>query len=143
MDEFSKILTDRWKEIIESINVNGHSRKVESVNICRMNKYYNRYPEIEFCYKVTFDFEDGISSGDTHPRYNVDRRGWDRELDETFAKMFKDSNNILLDPWANEIRFENSKVDYMANQGHRLIVQFYPLGFLSEFRQEKLKELGI
>lgn len=40
MDGFSKILTDNWKEIIESINIDGYSRKVESVNIFRMNNYY-------------------------------------------------------------------------------------------------------
>jgi hypothetical protein len=31
----------------------------------------------------------------------------------------------------------------MTNQGYRFIVQFYPKGFLSEVREEKLKELGI
>ena len=37
MDEFSKILVDKWKTIIESIVVNGHSRKVESVDFFRMD----------------------------------------------------------------------------------------------------------
>ena len=31
----------------------------------------------------------------------------------------------------------------MTNQGYRFIIQFYPSGFISEFREEKLKELGI
>jgi hypothetical protein len=31
----------------------------------------------------------------------------------------------------------------MTNQGYRFIIQFYPVGFLSEFREEKLNELGI
>ena len=38
MDEFSKILTDKWKDIIESISVDGESRKIESVNCFRMDK---------------------------------------------------------------------------------------------------------
>jgi hypothetical protein len=46
-------------------------------------------------------------------------------------------------PDSDEIKFENSKVDYMTNQGYRFIIQFYPGGFISEFREEKLKELGI
>ena len=37
MDEFSKILTDKWKDIIESINVGGESRKIKSVNFTRTN----------------------------------------------------------------------------------------------------------
>lgn len=141
MDEFSKILTDKWKKIIESIVVNGHSRKVESVNCFRMNKYYHGYPQIEFCYKVTFNFEDAISSGQTHSDPN--RYEWHKELESIFTKMFNDSNEVLPMPDSDEVKFENSKVEYMVNQGYRFIVQFYPQGFLSEFRQEKLESIGL
>jgi len=141
MDEFSKILTDKWKTIIESIVVNGHSRKIESVDLFRMNKYYHGYLEIEFCYKVTFNFEDGISSGQTHS--NPNRYEWHKELESTFTKIFRDSNEVLPMPDSDEVKFENRKVDYMVNQGYRFIVQFYPVEFLSEFREEKLESLGI
>ena len=142
MDEFSKILTDKWKDIIESISVGGESRKIESVNCFRMNKWYAGYPEIEFCYKVTFNFEDGISNGQTHS--NSNRYEWHKKLEETFTKMFWDpSIEVMPMPDSDEIKFENSKVDYMTNQGYRFIIQFYPQGFVSEFRNEKLKELGI
>jgi hypothetical protein len=141
MDEFSKILTDKWKTIIESIVVNGHSRKIESVDCFRMDKYYHGYPNIEFCYKVNFNFEDGISGGQTHS--NPNRYEWHKKLEEAFTKMFRDSNDDLPTPDSDEVKFENSKVDYMVNQGYRFIVQFYPVEFLSEFRDEKLKKLGI
>ena len=142
MDEFSKILTDKWKDIIESISVDGESRKIESVNCFRMNKWYAGYPEIEFCYKVTFNFEDGISNGQTHS--NANRYEWHKKLEEIFTKMFWDpSIEVMPMPDSDEIKFENSKVDYMTNQGYRFIIQFYPGGFISEFREEKLKELGI
>jgi hypothetical protein len=141
MDEFSKILTDKWKTIIESIVVNGHSRKIESVDYFRMDKYYHGYPQIEFCYKVTFNFEDGISGGQTHS--NPNRYEWHKKLEEIFIKMFHDSNEVLPTPDSDEVKFENSKVDYMTNQGYRFIIQFYPVGFVSDIREEKLKELGI
>ena len=138
MYEFSKILTDKWKDIIESISVDGESRKIESVNCFRMNGY----PEIEFCYKVTFNFEDGISNGQTHS--NANRYEWHKKLEETFTKMFWDpSIEVMPMPDSDEIKFENSKVDYMTNQGYRFIIQFYPGGFISEFRNEKLESLGI
>jgi hypothetical protein len=57
--------------------------------------------------------------------------------------MFSDSNEVLPIPDSDEVKFENSTVDYMTNQGYRFIVQFYPVGFLSEFREKKIKELGI
>jgi hypothetical protein len=142
MDEFSKILTDKWKDIIESISVDGESRKIESVNCFRMNKWYAGYPEIEFCYKATFNFEDGISNGQTHS--NPNRYEWHKKLEETFTKMFWDpSIEVMPMPDSDEIKFENSKVDYMTNQGYRFIIQFYPGGFISEFRNEKLESLGI
>ena len=142
MDEFSKILTDKWKDIIESISVDGESRKIESVNCFRMDKYYTGYPEIEWCYKVTFNFEDGISNGQTHS--NANRYEWHKKLEETFTKMFWDpSIEVMPMPDSDEIKFENSKVDYMTNQGYRFIIQFYPGGFISEFRNEKLESLGI
>ena len=102
MDEFSKILTDKWKTIIESIVVNGYSRKVESVDCFRMDKYYHGYPQIEFCYKVNFNFEDGISSGQTHS--NPNRYEWHKELESTFTKMFRDSNDDLPMPDSDEIK---------------------------------------
>jgi hypothetical protein len=141
MDKFAEQISEKWKTIIESTVVGGYTRKVESVNFFRMDKYYTGYPEIEFCYKVTFNFEDGISGGQTHS--NPNRYEWHKKLEETFTKMFSDSNKVLPTPDSDEVKFENSKVDYMTNQGYRFIVQFYPVGFLSEFREEKLKELGI
>ena len=142
MDEFSKILTDKWKDIIESINVGGESPKIESVNFFRMDKWYAGYPQIEWCYKVTFNFKDGISNGRTHS--NANRYEWHKKLEEIFTKMFWDpAVEVNWCNWFDRLKFENSKVDYITNQGYRFIIQFYPSGFISEFREEKLKELGI
>ena len=132
MDEFVKQITDKWKEMIESIVVGEYSRKVESIDCFRMNKYYDGYPEINFCYKVTFNFEDGILDSNDQTHSYTNRYEWRKELDSIFTKTFCD-----------EINFENNKVDYMTNQSNRFIIQFYPGGFISEFRNEKLKELGL
>ena len=42
-----------------------------------------------------------------------------------------------------ETKFDNDRVDYFTNQGHRIIIQFYPQGFIDELRNDKLNELGI
>jgi hypothetical protein len=150
MDEFVKQITDKWKEMIESTTVSGYSRKVESVNYFRMDKYYTGYPEIEFCYKVTFNFEDGISdsiySNVTNPYIDNSKNKWHKRIEDRFTNMFwNPSDEVMPRAGSNsgETKFENSKVDYMTNQGCRFIIQFYPQGFVSEFREEKLKELGI
>jgi hypothetical protein len=159
MDELAKIITDKWKTIIESTVVNGYSRKVESVDLFRMNKYYAGYPEIEFCYKVTFNFEDGISnsiySNTTNPYIDNDKEKWHKRLEDRFINMFWDpSDEVMPRAGSNsgvgpyyyfwwELKLENSRVDYMTNQGYRFIIQFYPQGFVSELRNEKLEILGI
>lgn len=145
MDGFSKILTDKWKEIIESINVSGYSRKVESVDLFRMSAWYTGYPEIEFCYKVNFNFEDGISYSSTTNTYIDNLKDkWHKELENKFTNMFWDSaNEVMPRPGSNsgETKFENSRVDYMTNQGYRFIAQFYPQGFLSDIREEKINNI--
>ena len=151
MDGFSKILTDKWKEIIESINVGGYSRKVQSVDLFKMSKYYTGYPEIEFCYKVSFNFQDGISnvtiySNTTNPYIDVTKEKWHKELENKFTNMFwNPTDEVMPRPGSNsgETKFENSRVDYMTNQGYRFIIQFYPQGFVSELRNQKLETLGL
>ena len=150
MDEFIKQITDKWKEMIESTVVSGYSRKVESVNCFKMDKYYTGYPEIEWCYKVTFNFEDGISnsvySNTTNPYADNNKDKWHKRIEDRFINMFwNPSDEVMPHPGSNsgETKFENSKVDYMTNQGSRLIIQFYPKGFVSDFRNEKLESLGI
>jgi len=147
MEEIVKQITDKWKEIIESTIVDGYSRKVQSIDFFRMNKYYTGYPEIEFCYKVTFNFPDVISdsiySNTTNPYTDVTKEKWHKRLEDRFTNMFWITSEVMPRAGSNsgETKFENSKVDYMTNQGYRFIIQFYPKGFIPELREEKLTDL--
>lgn len=150
MEDLVKHLVTRWERVINSIKVDGYSRQVESVNYFKMNKYYTGYPQIQFCYKVTFNFEDSISqsiySNTTNPYIDVVKEKWHKELEDRFTKMFwNPADEVMPTPGSNsgETKFENSKVDYMTNQGYRFIIQFYPEGFLSMLREEKLEAIGI
>ena len=150
MEQVAKQLTDKWKEIIESISVRGYTRRIESVNFFKMDAWYSGFPDIEFCYKVTFNFEDVISnsiySNTTNPYIDITKDKWHKELEDKFTKMFwNPSDEVMPRAGSNsgETKFENSKVDYMTNQGYRFIIQFYPGGFIPELRDEKLSELGI
>jgi hypothetical protein len=133
MEVLVKQITDKWKDIMESINVGGQTRKVESVNFFRMSSFYAGYPEIEFCYKATFNFEDGISnsiySNVTNPYIDNAKEKWHKELEDRFTNMFwNPTDEVMPRAGSNsgETKFENSKVDYMTNQGYRFIIQFYP-----------------
>lgn len=154
MEQVAKQLTDKWKEIIESISVRGYTRRIESVNFFKMDAWYTGYPDIEFCYKVNFNFEDNtigsnhqsIYSNTTNPYIDDSKEKWNKELEDRFTKMFwNPSDEVIPRAGSNsgETKFENNRVDYMTNQGYRFIIQFYPLGFLTELREEKLVELGI
>ena len=153
MEQVAKQLTDKWKEIIESISVRGYTRRIGSVSFFKMDKYYPGYPDA-ICYKVNFNFEDNtigsnhqsIYSNTTSPYIDDSKTKWNKELEDIFTKIFWDpKENVIPKPGytSGETKFENSKVDYMTNQGYRFIIQFYPVGFLTELREEKLVELGI
>lgn len=126
MQDIAQQLVDKWTKIIESYNI-----KIESTNLFRMNKYYEGYPDIEYCYKVNFNF-DGALKG-----YTINERTW-IELKNNFIEMFGDTkpNDNL-----SEIKFLNEKVEYMTNHGYRLIIQFYPAGFVVDLREDKLNKL--
>jgi hypothetical protein len=156
MEQIAKQLTDKWKEIIESISVRGYTRRIESVNFFKMKNFpqimYTGRPE--FCYKVNFNFEDNtigsnhqsIYSNTTNPYIDDSKEKWNKELEDIFTNMFwNPSDEVMPRAGSNsgETTFANNKVDYMTNQGYRFIIQFYPLGFLPELREEKLIELGI
>lgn len=133
MEEFSKKLVDQWKDIIESIDIEGYKRKVDSINLYRMDNWYTGYPDIIFCYKVNFNFSlndyQDVDRSNKKSKSDIRVEMWHQELDSIFEKLFQDG--------------PNSKIDYKQNQGYRFIVQFYPAGFLIEQRQSQLDRLGL
>ena len=83
-----------------------------------MNKYYTGEGKIEYCYKVNFNFKDGLSSG----KDNYDFSSWAIELSRYFTSKFgrgKTGYN------QGEIEFKNELCDYMTYQGSRFIIQFH------------------
>lgn len=147
MYDIAETIVNKWKTIIESIEVDGYRNKIESVEFFRMDKHYEGYPAIEYCYKVVYDF--GLEDNITTHRNRELKKTWLTELSKTFLNIFSDDNfiklnkeelNLKIKNW-DEVTFNNDKVEYMTNQGYRFIVQFYPLGYLTEIRNEKLNEL--
>lgn len=141
MDDIVELIVDKWKKIIESYSI-----EVESVSCFRMNKYYKGYPEIEYCYKVSFDF--GLS--DINEKENFcEKNKKDRLMKELELNFIDRFQPVLVDTKTihdfnyGETKFHNNKVDYFTNQVHRIIIQFYPQGFITELREDKLNQLGI
>lgn len=151
MEDIVQKIVNEWRDIIESIQVDNWSRKVESINYFRMENTNDN------CYKVNFNFP--LNYGELFHSSSLKRTSdcvfseiqlrmekWNLHLEKTFIKIFSEGvndynkdNSVLI----NAINFNNDKVDYMINQGYRFIVQFYPMGFIKQLRQDKLKEIGI
>jgi hypothetical protein len=51
----------KWRDLIESIIIDGFSRNIVQIDLTKVDKYYTGYPEIKFCYQVTFNFIEGLS----------------------------------------------------------------------------------
>lgn len=124
-----------WKKEIESINVDGFSRVIESVNFFPMQSRH--YPH-SLAWKANFNFKDGISDG---VNTIVVPAMWEVELNKLFISKFGDKYKRGIN--SGEIQFHNNLCDYMTYQGHRFIIQFYPDQFISVIREKKLNEIGI
>ncbi len=131
-DKFDKIV-NLWKKEIESINIDGFSRTVESVNFFPMQ---SRYHPHSLAWKANFNFKDGISDG---VNTIVVPSMWEIELNKLFISKFgdkwKEGTNY------GEFQFHNNLCDYMTYQKHRFIIQFYPDQFLSLLRNESIEKI--
>lgn len=130
-------LIREWKSIIESLEVDGYHRVVESTDLFLMST------EPRSCYKVNFNFP---LQSEEYFREDDRFRLWNWELTKIFTQVCKDGtsfNNGSIKPGSStsEFTFRNSKVDYFQNQGYRFIIQFYPEGFLPEIREKKLNQI--
>ena len=134
MDNQVQQIVDKWKSIIESIETKGFSRKIDFTNFFRMNKFYTGYPDIEFCYKVDFRFDDCLEPGSKNCPTE-----WGTKLKNTFKEMYNES--IVRHGDGGEMYFHNSRIDYITYQGYRFIIQFYPMELISDLRDEKIDKL--
>lgn len=103
-EEIANKLCLKWKETIESISVGSYSRKVESVNSFRMEKYYTGYTQIGFCWKVSFNFGhekpfDGekVFLGHIGWKKIDESSNWHKELEIKFTQMFYDGGELSTD----------------------------------------------
>lgn len=131
-DQFDKIV-NLWKKEIESINIDGFSRTVESVDFFPMQSKY--YPH-SLAWKANFNFKDGISDG---VNTIVVPSMWEIELNKLFISKFGDKWKE--GPNYGEFQFHNNLCDYMTYQKHRFIIQFYPDQFLSLLRNESIEKI--
>lgn len=122
MDVIALGIVNSWVPEIEVV-----CGKIESINHFRMGKYYTGYPGIEYCYKVNFNFKDN-------------RQPNSKVLD-IFIKKYQENTHIISRPsklpvregfnQQNEISFKNDYIDYVTDQGYRLIVQYYPVSIIN------------
>ena len=134
------IIVNKWKEEIESININGYSRTIDNINFFPMQSRY--YPH-SLAWKANFNFKDGIGCSE-FPDIEfsaLSKSEWDCALRNLFISKFGDEWKE--GPNSGEIQFHNNLCDYMTYQGYRFIVQFYPDQFISLIRDKKLNEIGI
>ena len=89
----SNQISQQWKDIIESTNINGYTREVISIGLWSMNKYYTGFPEIEHCYKVTFNFFPTIHQHNFTEKQNE----WRDEIIKIFI-------NILIDDTEEKLK---------------------------------------
>jgi len=140
-----KDIIDSWKEEIESINIRGYARKIESIDFFQMNQYYTGHPQLTYCYKVNFNFQDSIPP--TNPCVEItlesgeikkNKENWHHELQRRFILKF---GTPIETSQYGDIKFQNEICDYMVDQGYRFIIQFYLPGVISKLREDKIEQI--
>lgn len=121
-----KIVQD-WKEEIESINIDGFSKKISNIDINRLI--------FDNDFKITFDFE----RIPKFPSNSIKLKDWSNALRNSFQKFGKESYSQFNDELFI-IHFGGGD-NYILYQGHRFIVQFNMVDFISNRREEVLNNL--
>jgi hypothetical protein len=124
-----KIVQD-WKEEIESINIDGFSKKISSIYTIKLRR--NIFADNDF--KITFNFEQ-IHKFD--PSNSIKLNYWSDALRNSFQKFGKETKSNFNDDLF-VIYFGDNSVFY---QGYRFIIQFNISDFISNKRQETLDKL--
>lgn len=122
----AKIAQD-WKEEIESIRIDGFSKKISNIDI---NKLIS-----DNDFKITFDFE-RIQKFD--PSNSIKLNYWSDALRNSFQKFGKETKSHFNDDLF-VIHFCDNY--YILYQGYRFIIQFNISDFISNKRQETLDKL--
>lgn len=120
-----KIVQD-WKEEIESIHIDGFSKKISSIYTIKLRSDNE--------WKITFNFEQ-IHKFD--PSNSIKLNYWSDALRNSFQKFGKETKSNFNDDLF-VIHFGDNSILY---QGYRFIIQFNITDFISNKRQETLDKL--
>jgi hypothetical protein len=120
-----KIVQD-WKEEIESINIDGFSRKVSNIDINKL---------IDNDWKVTFNFEQ-INKFDLFKM-----SGWSVVLRNSLKNYFQKFGKVTKSDFNEDLFLIYFGDNYILYQGYRFIIQFNIADFISNKRQETLDNL--
>lgn len=121
-----KIVQD-WKEEIESIRIDGFSKKISSIYTIKLRSDNE--------WKITFNFEQ-IHKFD--PSNSIKLNYWSDALRNSFQKFGKETKSNFNDDLF-VIHFCDNY--YILYQGYRFIIQFNISDFISNKRQETLEKL--
>lgn len=137
-------LVNKWKDKIESIEVGGYNRTVNNINVFPMgynSKEVDTYGEV---WKVNFNFFDAFSGEevDDIPTSLLRARYNDKIIKE-FIDLFKinDASKPARGTRGEILPDNKEYVNYIDYQGYRLIIEFHPQSFLSEYRNSQIDRL--
>ena len=135
LELFANKLVESWKSIIETINVDGYYRKVSSFFLYETHRYQSNRT-----FKVIYFYEE--SKSDNFLNLDI----WNSVLEKKLIEIFCDCKTKIgpkVGYLKGELLFENCKVEFIQNNKYKLVIQFYPAGFIDEKRSTIIKDLGI
>lgn len=139
IDNIRYELVNRFRSIVDETFHNGFTIVISDINCFRMEKYYYGYPDKKWCYKMNINFEFCKTNSSEFPGTRSQSRDicmnriYDKFID-LFGKDYYVENG-------DQYTYNNELLEYITFQYSRIIIQFYPDGWIGKLRDEKLTNL--
>jgi hypothetical protein len=137
-------ISDRWVEIIESIDWNGYKRSVVLKSICRVENYFNnpfhRSSHTEK-YLTDVDVRSCIELKFNTPESTKGEYKWKILLINSFLTELKVDGMMPTRFCDNEYHFRNYAVDFFKLTPESIKIQFYPQAFLPIHRDRQISKI--
>jgi hypothetical protein len=136
MDNIVQNISDRWVEIIESIEWNGYKRNIVSKSICRTDNYFTNP-----FHRNGIDVRTSIELKLNTPESPKGEYKWKILLINSLLTELKLDNVMPTRFCDNEYHFKNYAVDFFILTNESIKIQFYPQSFLPIHRDRQIAKI--
>lgn len=140
MDNIIQNISDRWVEIIESIEYNGYRRTIVSKSMGRVETFFNN-PFHHIRIHLTTKERASIELKFNNTESTKGEYKWKILLINAFLSELKVDDMMPTHFCKDEYHFRNYAVDFFILTPESIKIQFYPQAFLPIHRDRQIAKI--